>query len=69
MPGQNLEQHLTILKRSSAREHITQILLDRIIDGTYKPGERLIELQIANELSTSQARESASRQEVAAEGS
>lgn len=55
MPGQNLEQHLTILKRSSAREHITQILLDRIIDGTYKPGERLIELQIANELSTSQA--------------
>jgi len=46
---------LTILKRSSAREHITQILLDRIIDGTYKPGDRLIELQIANELSTSQA--------------
>lgn len=46
---------MTILKRSSAREHITQILLDRIIDGTYKPGDRLIELQIANELSTSQA--------------
>jgi DNA-binding GntR family transcriptional regulator len=46
---------LTILKRSSAREHITQILLDRILDGTYKPGERLIELQIASELSTSQA--------------
>lgn len=51
----NLEHPLTILKRSSAREHITQILLDRILDGTYKPGERLIELQIASELSTSQA--------------
>lgn len=32
-----------------------QILLDRILDGTYKPGERLIELQIANELNTSQS--------------
>ncbi len=46
---------MTILKRSSAREHITQILLDRILDGTYKPGDRLIELQIASELNTSQA--------------
>lgn len=46
---------MTILKRSSAREHITQILLDRILDGTYKPGDRLIELQIASELATSQA--------------
>lgn len=44
-----------ILKRSSAREHIVQILLDRILDGTYKPGDRLIELQIANELNTSQS--------------
>ncbi len=32
-----------------------QHLLERILDGTYKPGERLIELQIASELSTSQA--------------
>ncbi|MBS2003851.1 MAG: GntR family transcriptional regulator [Cyanobacteria bacterium SZAS LIN-5] len=44
-----------ILKRSSAREHIVQILLDRILDGTYKPGDRLIELQIAHELNTSQS--------------
>jgi DNA-binding GntR family transcriptional regulator len=43
------------LKRASVSEHIKQLLLDRILDGTYKPGERLIELQIANELSTSQA--------------
>lgn len=32
-----------------------QLLLERILDGTYKPGERLIELQIANELKTSQS--------------
>lgn len=42
-------------KRASTREQITQYLLERILDGTYKPGERLIELNIANELSTSQA--------------
>ena len=44
-----------MLKRSSTREQITQILMDRIRDGTYKPGERLVELTIANELKTSQA--------------
>jgi DNA-binding GntR family transcriptional regulator len=43
------------LKRTSAREHIKQLLLERILDGTYKPGDRLIELHIANELQTSQA--------------
>ena len=43
------------LTRSSAREQIKQILLDRILNGFYKPGERLIELQIANEFKTSQA--------------
>jgi DNA-binding GntR family transcriptional regulator len=32
-----------------------QLLLERILDGTYKPGDRLIELQIANELKTSQS--------------
>lgn len=42
-------------KRASTREQITQYLLERILDGTYKPGERLIELNIANELNTSQA--------------
>lgn len=43
------------IKRASARDQITQILLDRILDGTYKPGERLVELQIAGELKVSQA--------------
>jgi DNA-binding GntR family transcriptional regulator len=43
------------LKRTSTREHIKDLLLERILDGTYKPGDRLIELHIANELETSQA--------------
>lgn len=43
------------IKRASARDQITQILLDRILDGTYKPGDRLVELQIAGELKVSQA--------------
>lgn len=42
-------------QRASTREQITQYLLERILDGTYKPGERLIELNIAAELKTSQA--------------
>lgn len=41
--------------RSTARDQVKKILLDRILSGYYKPGERLIELQIANELQTSQA--------------
>jgi DNA-binding GntR family transcriptional regulator len=43
------------LKRASTREQITQLLLDRILSGALKPGERLVEMQIANELNTSQA--------------
>jgi DNA-binding GntR family transcriptional regulator len=34
---------------------IKQVLLERIVDGTYKPGERLKELQIARQFNTSQA--------------
>ena len=36
------------------RDRVKQVLLDRILDGTYKPGDRLVELQIAHELDTSQ---------------
>lgn len=43
------------LKRSSTAVQVKELLLERILDGTYKPGERLIELQIAEELQTSQA--------------
>ncbi|GAC1350234.1 MAG: hypothetical protein NVSMB27_30810 [Ktedonobacteraceae bacterium] len=43
------------LQRSSLRAQIKDILLERILNGTYQPGDRLIELQIAQELGTSQA--------------
>ncbi|HEY9773794.1 MAG TPA: GntR family transcriptional regulator [Planktothrix sp.] len=43
------------IKRASAREQIKDILLERILEGVYKPGERLVELQIAQEFDTSQA--------------
>lgn len=41
--------------RSSLRTQIKEILLARILNGVYQPGDRLIELQIAQELGTSQA--------------
>ena len=41
--------------RESMRDRVKQVLLKRILDGTYKPGDRLIELQLARELDTSQA--------------
>ena len=41
--------------RDSAHTRIKQILLERIVDGTYEPGQRLKELQIAREFHTSQA--------------
>jgi DNA-binding GntR family transcriptional regulator len=44
-----------VLPRESMRDRIKSYLLDRIVDGTYKPGDRLVELQIAKELNTSQA--------------
>lgn len=41
-------------KRQSTRDYIKEVLVDRILNGVYKPGERLIELTIAEELQTSQ---------------
>jgi DNA-binding GntR family transcriptional regulator len=43
------------LSRTSLRTQIKEILLARIINGEYQPGDRLVELQIAQELGTSQA--------------
>jgi DNA-binding GntR family transcriptional regulator len=40
--------------RQSTREYIKETLMERILTGKYEPGERLIELQIAEELGTSQ---------------
>jgi DNA-binding GntR family transcriptional regulator len=36
-------------------DRIKKVILDRICDGTYAPGQRLVELQIAREFETSQA--------------
>jgi DNA-binding GntR family transcriptional regulator len=43
------------LTRKSLRVQIKEILLTRILRGDYQPGDRLIELQIAQEFGTSQA--------------
>ncbi|MBX9688232.1 MAG: GntR family transcriptional regulator [Candidatus Obscuribacterales bacterium] len=43
-----------INRRQSTRDYIKETLLERILGGHYQPGERLIELQIAEELGTSQ---------------
>jgi DNA-binding GntR family transcriptional regulator len=41
--------------RTSLRTQIKEILLARILNGEYKPGDRLVELQIAQEFGISQA--------------
>lgn len=42
------------IQRETVREQVKQILLNRILDGTYEPGARLVELQISRELNVSQ---------------
>jgi DNA-binding GntR family transcriptional regulator len=54
IPGFNHRDGVGI-PRDSVRTRIKQVLLERIVDGTYEPGERLKELQIAREFHTSQA--------------
>ena len=43
------------IARSSLREQIREVIVGRIMDGTYAPGDRIVELQLAQELGTSQA--------------
>ncbi|WP_022667717.1 GntR family transcriptional regulator [Desulfospira joergensenii] len=43
------------IKRESLTEQIKSILIERIVDGTLSPGDRLKELQLADEFGTSQA--------------
>lgn len=43
------------LTRTVLREQIRELLLERIIKGELQPGNRIVELQIAQELGTSQA--------------
>jgi len=44
-----------VIQRQSLTEQIKSILIERIMDGVLKPGDRLKELQIAEEFGTSQA--------------
>lgn len=43
------------LERTVMRERIKELIMQRILDGTYKPGDRVVELQLVNELGVSQA--------------
>jgi DNA-binding GntR family transcriptional regulator len=43
------------LNRTILREQVKEILLKRILGGEYKPGDRLVEMQIAQEFGISQA--------------
>lgn len=43
------------LQRSSLRERIKDVMLQRIVAGVYEPGSRLVETRIAQELRVSQA--------------
>ena len=43
------------LARTVLREQIRELLLERILKGELQPGDRIVELQIAQELGTSQA--------------
>ena len=56
------------VSRINLRTQIKEILLARILHGEYKPGDRLIEMQIAQELGTSQAPVRESLRELAALG-
>jgi DNA-binding GntR family transcriptional regulator len=44
-----------VIERSSLRERIKDVMLQRILAGTYPPGSRLVETRIAQELGVSQA--------------
>lgn len=43
------------LERTVMREQIKELIIQRILEGTYKPGERIVELQLVHELGVSQA--------------
>jgi DNA-binding GntR family transcriptional regulator len=43
------------LSRSVMRDQIRELVIQRILDGTYVPGQRVVELQLVQELGVSQA--------------
>ena len=46
---------VAVINRASLSQQIRDALLERIVSGRLKPGDRLIELKIADEMQTSQA--------------
>ena len=55
---QATQKKKTVIARSTkdcVSDRVKKVILQRISDGTYAPGQRLIELQIAREFETSQA--------------
>ncbi len=46
---------MPLLRRTVLRDEVKNVLLERILSGHYGPGERLIEIRIAQELGVSQA--------------
>ena len=46
---------MSFVTRVVLREQVKELILERILDGTYRPGERLVETRIAAEFGTSQA--------------
>jgi DNA-binding GntR family transcriptional regulator len=46
---------MSAVARVVLREQVKERMLERILDGSYQPGERLVETRIAQELGTSQA--------------
>lgn len=46
---------MSVVTRTVLREQVKELLLERILSGEYRPGDRLVETRIAQELGTSQA--------------
>lgn len=44
-----------VVKRAILREQIKDVLLQRILDGVYAPGDRIVEIRLADEFGLSQA--------------
>ena len=45
---------MATVSRNVLHDQIREVLLERILDGTYAPGERIVETQLAEEFSVSQ---------------
>ncbi len=54
-PYPTSEQSIATEMDKSARDRIRRTLLKRISEGVYRPGERLIEMKLAQEFEVSQA--------------